>query len=74
VGQEGTVLYHDLNDARGRVRAKSGHLAEVNALAGVVTTRRHGRIAFAFLVNDPAAQAAEVSVAQDAALDALADF
>jgi D-alanyl-D-alanine carboxypeptidase/D-alanyl-D-alanine-endopeptidase (penicillin-binding protein 4) len=74
VGQEGTVIYHELNDARGRVRAKSGHLAEVNALAGIVATRHHGRIAFAFIVNDPAAQAAEVSVAQDSALDALADF
>ena len=48
--------------------------AEVNALAGVVATRRHGRVAFAFVVNDPAAQAEEVSVAQDSALDALADF
>lgn len=74
VGQEGTVIYHQLSDARGRVRAKSGHLAQVNALAGVVATRRHGRVAFVFVVNDPAAQAAEVSVAQDSALDALADF
>ena len=74
VGQEGTVIYHELTDARGRVRAKSGHLAQVNALAGVVATRRHGRVAFAFVVNDPSAQAAEVSVAQDSALDTLADF
>jgi D-alanyl-D-alanine carboxypeptidase/D-alanyl-D-alanine-endopeptidase (penicillin-binding protein 4) len=74
VGQEGTVIYHELSDARGRVRAKSGHLAEVNALAGVVATRRHGRVTFAFVVNDPAAQAAEVGRAQDGALDALADF
>jgi D-alanyl-D-alanine carboxypeptidase/D-alanyl-D-alanine-endopeptidase (penicillin-binding protein 4) len=74
VGHEGTVIYHTLTDADGRVRAKSGHLAHVNALAGVVTTRRHGRIAFDFVVNDPAAQADVVSKAQDTALDALADF
>lgn len=74
VGEEGTVIYHQLSDARGRVRAKSGHLAEVNALAGIVSTRRHGRVTFAFVVNDPAAQADEVGKAQDAALDALADF
>jgi D-alanyl-D-alanine carboxypeptidase/D-alanyl-D-alanine-endopeptidase (penicillin-binding protein 4) len=74
VGFEGTVLYHDLGHARGRVRAKSGHLAGVNALAGTIATAHHGRVAFAFVVNDAAAQAAEVTEAQDRALDALADF
>jgi serine-type D-Ala-D-Ala carboxypeptidase/endopeptidase (penicillin-binding protein 4) len=74
VGLEGTVVYHELHDALGRARAKSGHLTGVNALAGTVATRHHGRVAFAFLLNDPASEADVVGLAQDHALDALADF
>jgi D-alanyl-D-alanine carboxypeptidase len=33
------------------VRAKSGHLATVSALAGYATTVHHGRVAFAFLID-----------------------
>jgi len=74
VGMEGTVQYHELHGALGRARAKSGHLRGVNALAGTVQSRRHGRIAFAFVVNDPRAEAQAVYKAQDRALDALAEF
>ena len=74
VGVEGTVRYHHLHAALGRARAKSGHIDAVNALVGTVETRRHGRVAFAFIVNDPRADADAVTLAQDAALDALADF
>jgi D-alanyl-D-alanine carboxypeptidase/D-alanyl-D-alanine-endopeptidase (penicillin-binding protein 4) len=74
VGLDGTVVYHELHAALGRARAKSGHLTGVNALAGTVETHRHGRVAFAILVNDPLYEASSVSLAQDRALDALADF
>jgi D-alanyl-D-alanine carboxypeptidase/D-alanyl-D-alanine-endopeptidase (penicillin-binding protein 4) len=74
VGIEGTVRHHDVHDARGRARAKSGHIEGVNALAGTLATRRHGRISFAFIVNGPRADADIVTVAEDRALDALADF
>ena len=47
VGIEGTVRRHDVTTALGRARAKSGHIDDVDALAGYVDTRRHGRVAFA---------------------------
>ena len=50
-GRQGTLEYYDFTTALGRVRAKSGHLSNVCALAGYVTTLRHGRISFAFLIN-----------------------
>ena len=73
VGIEGTVRHHILTDALGRARAKSGHIENVNALAGTVATRHHGRVAFAFIVNDPRCDADVVTEAQDRALEALAD-
>jgi len=72
VGMEGTVWYHQLHDALGKARAKSGHIENVNALAGTVQTLHHGRVAFAFIVNDPECDADAVTIAQDQALDALA--
>jgi D-alanyl-D-alanine carboxypeptidase/D-alanyl-D-alanine-endopeptidase (penicillin-binding protein 4) len=50
-GREGTLQDYEFTSALGRVRAKSGHLSDVSALAGYVTTRHHGRIAFAFLID-----------------------
>ena len=50
-GRQGTLQDYDFTTALGRVRAKSGHLDSVASLAGYVTTRRHGRVAFAFLIN-----------------------
>jgi D-alanyl-D-alanine carboxypeptidase/D-alanyl-D-alanine-endopeptidase (penicillin-binding protein 4) len=74
VGMEGTVRHHDVHAARGRARAKSGHIEWVNALAGTVATRRHGRVSFAFIINGPRADAGVVTRSEDRALDALADF
>ncbi len=71
VGVEGTVRHHTLNAAAGRARAKSGHIGEVSGLVGYVLSRHHGRIAFAFLVNDPAAWDDAIDDAEDRALDDL---
>jgi D-alanyl-D-alanine carboxypeptidase/D-alanyl-D-alanine-endopeptidase (penicillin-binding protein 4) len=73
-GIEGTVRYHQLSEAAGRVRAKSGHIDGVNALAGYVQTRNHGRIAFAFVVNEPGLDDGAVESTYDRALDRLSEF
>jgi len=72
VGIEGTVRYRQLTDGLGRVRAKSGHIENVNALAGYVQTRRHGRVVFAIIVNDRRADDGPVDDGIDSALDVLA--
>lgn len=72
VGIEGTVRRRQVTDARGRTRAKSGHIADVNALTGYVQTRRHGRVAFAIIVNDRRADDGPVETGIDRALDILA--
>jgi D-alanyl-D-alanine carboxypeptidase len=72
VGLDGTVKHHDLHDALGRTRAKSGHIENVNGLAGTIATEHHGRVAFAFIVNDPRANADVVTEEEDRALDAIA--
>jgi D-alanyl-D-alanine carboxypeptidase/D-alanyl-D-alanine-endopeptidase (penicillin-binding protein 4) len=50
-GREGTLEDYDFTTALGRVRAKSGHLSDVSALAGYANTLYHGRVAFAFLID-----------------------
>lgn len=50
-GRQGTLSEYDFTAALGRVRAKSGHLDGVNALAGYVNTLHHGRVIFAFLID-----------------------
>jgi D-alanyl-D-alanine carboxypeptidase/D-alanyl-D-alanine-endopeptidase (penicillin-binding protein 4) len=72
VGIEGTVSHHDLTTALGKARAKSGHISDVDALAGYVDTRRHGRVAFAILVNAWNADDGPVYDGVDASLDILA--
>jgi len=72
VGIEGTVRHHDVTTALGRARAKSGHIEDVDTLAGYVDTRHHGRVAFAILVNSPYADADGVYDGMDTALDILA--
>ncbi|MBV8117003.1 MAG: D-alanyl-D-alanine carboxypeptidase, partial [Candidatus Eremiobacteraeota bacterium] len=42
---------YDFTTALGRVRAKSGHLSDVSALAGYANALRHGRLVFAFVIN-----------------------
>jgi serine-type D-Ala-D-Ala carboxypeptidase/endopeptidase (penicillin-binding protein 4) len=51
-GRDGTLSEYDFTAASGRVRAKTGTLNDANSLAGYVTTKHHGRITFAFLIND----------------------
>jgi D-alanyl-D-alanine carboxypeptidase/D-alanyl-D-alanine-endopeptidase (penicillin-binding protein 4) len=53
-GRDGTLKMYDFQDAQGRVRAKSGHVAGVASLAGYVDTRKHGRVVFAFLIDGSA--------------------
>ena len=72
VGLDGTVKHHTLHAALGRTRAKSGHIENVNGLAGTVQTRYHGRVAFDFIVNDRRANADVVTIEEDRALDVLA--
>jgi serine-type D-Ala-D-Ala carboxypeptidase/endopeptidase (penicillin-binding protein 4) len=72
VGIEGTVRRRDVTDALGRARAKSGHIEDVNALAGYVDTRHHGRVSFAIIVNDRRADDGPVDDGIDKALDILA--
>jgi PBP4 family serine-type D-alanyl-D-alanine carboxypeptidase len=72
VGIEGTVRRRDVTTALGRARAKSGHINDVDALAGYVDTRRHGRVAFAILVNDRRAGDGPADDGIDATLDILA--
>ena len=50
-GRQGTLEDYDFTSALGRVRAKSGHLSDVSALAGYANTLHHGRIAFAFMID-----------------------
>ena len=50
-GRQGTLKYYGFTTALGRVRAKSGHIGGVSALAGYVNTMHHGRVAFAFAIN-----------------------
>jgi D-alanyl-D-alanine carboxypeptidase/D-alanyl-D-alanine-endopeptidase (penicillin-binding protein 4) len=72
VGIEGTVRRRDVTTALGRARAKSGHIENVNALVGYVQTHRHGRVAFAIMVNDERADDGPVDDGIDATLDTLA--
>ena len=72
VGVEGTVRGHTLTAAQGRVRAKSGHISGVDGLVGVVESRRHGPLAFAFIGND--VDDATIEDAEDKALDTLSNF
>jgi D-alanyl-D-alanine carboxypeptidase/D-alanyl-D-alanine-endopeptidase (penicillin-binding protein 4) len=50
-GRSGTLKGYDFESALGRVRAKTGHLTGVAALAGYVVSRRHGTLAFAFVID-----------------------
>jgi len=51
-GRDGTLTDYDFTTALGRVRAKTGHLSDADSLAGYVNTMHHGRVAFAFMIND----------------------
>jgi serine-type D-Ala-D-Ala carboxypeptidase/endopeptidase (penicillin-binding protein 4) len=70
-GRQGTLEDYDFTTALGRVRAKSGHISGVSALAGYVTTIRHGRVTFAFLIDGSPADP-DSAIVQ--AVDRLAAF
>ncbi len=70
-GRDGTLADYDFTTALGRVRAKSGHLSNVSALAGYAATTHHGRVAFAFLIDGSPADP-DASIVR--AVDRLVEF
>lgn len=51
-GKDGTLKRYRFNEALNHVRAKTGHLAIADSLAGYLDTAHHGRISFVFMIND----------------------
>jgi len=72
-GLEGTVKYYELGAARGRVKAKSGHLAGIESLVGYVASAHSGTFAFAFLFAN-GDDAAGVDSRITRAVERLAEF
>jgi serine-type D-Ala-D-Ala carboxypeptidase/endopeptidase (penicillin-binding protein 4) len=70
-GRSGTVDGYDFQAARGRVRAKTGHLSGVSSLAGYVATRGHGVVAFAFTIDGSPADPDDAMVR---AVDRISEF
>lgn len=71
-GIDGTLKYYNFGPARGRARAKSGHLSGVNSLTGYITTRKHGRVTFAFLINNASASSSAMDDMLTRAVDRVA--
>jgi serine-type D-Ala-D-Ala carboxypeptidase/endopeptidase (penicillin-binding protein 4) len=65
-GETGT-LRRRMTDAKGKVRAKTGTLNGVSALAGVATDRRGARIDFALVLNGLSSTANGVEVGDEVA-------
>jgi len=70
-GRDGTLTDYDFTAALGRVRAKTGHLSDADSLAGYVNTMHHGRVVFAFMIND---SPGDPDTAYVHAVDRLAEF
>jgi serine-type D-Ala-D-Ala carboxypeptidase/endopeptidase (penicillin-binding protein 4) len=70
-GRDGTLSDYDFTSASGRVRAKTGHLSDADSLAGYITTKHHGRVAFAFMIDDSPGDADSAYVS---AVDRIATF
>nr|MDQ2664355.1 D-alanyl-D-alanine carboxypeptidase [Candidatus Eremiobacteraeota bacterium] len=70
-GKDGTLKSYHFDAAAGRVRAKSGHLDDVGALAGYVATRHHGRVIFAMIID---ASRYDTDAPIVAAIDALSAY
>ncbi|MDE2481165.1 MAG: D-alanyl-D-alanine carboxypeptidase/D-alanyl-D-alanine-endopeptidase [bacterium] len=51
-GKDGTLKYYDFAISPQRIHAKTGHLSDAASLAGYVDTTHHGRMVFAFMIND----------------------
>jgi D-alanyl-D-alanine carboxypeptidase/D-alanyl-D-alanine-endopeptidase (penicillin-binding protein 4) len=73
-GRDGTLQYRFRGDApaRERVRAKTGTLTGVNALAGYVTTRGGTELAFAILCNHHTTRSRTIRRLEDALVNRLA--
>ncbi len=73
-GRDGTLKYRFRGDApaRERVRAKTGTLTGVNALAGYVTTRAGTELAFAILCNHHTTRSRTIRRLEDALVNRLA--
>lgn len=70
-GRDGTLKHVTFGAADGRIRAKTGHLDGVSALAGYVRSRRHGTLIFAFAVDG---SPGDPDAAFVRAVDALSEF
>jgi D-alanyl-D-alanine carboxypeptidase/D-alanyl-D-alanine-endopeptidase (penicillin-binding protein 4) len=70
-GRDGTLRHYDFTTALGRVRAKTGHLSDASSLAGYVNTMHHGRVTFAFMINNSPGDPESVYVR---AVDRIASF
>ncbi len=70
-GRSGTLKGYHFTSALGRVRAKTGHLAGVSALAGYVVSRKHGIVAFAFMIDGSPGDPDDAMVS---AVDGISDF
>jgi len=64
-GKEGTLRWRFTEAPPGSVRAKTGTMSRVSALAGYAETRRGETLAFAILVNNYTAPASEIRVLID---------
>ncbi|HXE81261.1 MAG TPA: D-alanyl-D-alanine carboxypeptidase/D-alanyl-D-alanine-endopeptidase, partial [Vicinamibacterales bacterium] len=74
-GSEGTLARRfESGPARGRVRAKTGSLAYVRALAGYVRSADEELLAFAIMLNDASAPRSSLDNAIDRAVNRLAEF
>lgn len=69
--RSGTLKYYHFSAAAGRVHAKTGHLSDADSLAGYVDTHRHGRLSFAFMINN---SPGDPDIAYIYALDRLAQL
>jgi D-alanyl-D-alanine carboxypeptidase/D-alanyl-D-alanine-endopeptidase (penicillin-binding protein 4) len=70
-GKDGTLKYYDFTIPHDRIRAKTGHLSDADSLAGYVDTNHHGRLAFAFMINDSPGDPDDAYIQ---AVDAMASF
>ena len=64
-GQDGTLRQRLTGAPAGSIRAKTGTMNRVSALAGYAQTKAGGTLAFAILVNNYTAPAAEIRAATD---------
>ncbi len=70
-GRSGTLEGYRFGAALGRVRAKTGHLRGVAALAGYVVSRRHGIVSFALMIDG---SPGDPDGAMVHAVDAISEF